>query len=279
MVAVVTPIYKPFHELAESELASLRSSCKNLQRYSHVLVGPKNIGWSDYRDFYRQYQINPIFKPFDSYYFDSIRGYNKLLKSHIFYTALSAYEFILILQTDAYVFRDELEFWCNKDWDYVGAPWFDGYHDAKHGSILIGVGNGGFSLRKVETFKRIARRIKLLTYLEKFWRRSGIGMLIPFMELLAAIKTLLKIKRLEKVPSMLLNSCVNEDIYWGDIVEATFDDFILAPLTDAIGFSFEANPSHLYTINNYALPFGCHGWLKYEPSFWKQFIKIKECKE
>ena len=42
---------------------------------------------------------------------------------------------------------------------------------------------------------------------------------------------------------------------------------------DALRFSFEVNPKSLYKMNNDKLPFGCHGWRKYDPDFWKQFIK------
>ena len=40
--------------------------------------------------------------------------------------------------------RDELLDWCNKNYDYIGAPWVKKERD----NILLKTGNGGFSLRK-----------------------------------------------------------------------------------------------------------------------------------
>lgn len=47
---------------------------------------------------------------------------------------------------------------------------------------------------------------------------------------------------------------------------------------EAADFSFEANPSYLFSIIG-KLPFGCHAFEKYEyEEFWKKYIKTtKEC--
>lgn len=59
------------------------------------------------------------------------------------------YEFMLVYQLDAWVFRDELFYWCDQGFDYIGAPWYEGYEKATHTSKIISPsGNGGFSLRK-----------------------------------------------------------------------------------------------------------------------------------
>lgn len=50
-------------------------------------------------------------------------GYNRLMLSEDLYSAFSNYEYILICQSDAYIFRDELKEWCEAGYDYVGAPW------------------------------------------------------------------------------------------------------------------------------------------------------------
>lgn len=79
-----------------------------------------------------------------------------------FYARFADYEFMLIYQTDAYVFRHELQTWCDKGFDYVGAPWTENSNEwfqdliGKKGGSKIGstifyptAGNGGFSLRSV----------------------------------------------------------------------------------------------------------------------------------
>lgn len=72
------------------------------------------------------------------------------------YKAFAKYEYMLIAQLDAVCFRDDLDEWCGKDYDYVGAPWC---HLCKHvcrtdqyRSEEKLVGNGGLSLRKIQTF-------------------------------------------------------------------------------------------------------------------------------
>ena len=45
------------------------------------------------------------------------------------YERYAAYEFMFTYELDAFVFKDELEKWCEQGWDYIGAPWFDGYNN------------------------------------------------------------------------------------------------------------------------------------------------------
>jgi hypothetical protein len=104
---------------------------------------------------------------FPDHYFKSVFGYNRLMLTASFYERFSHSKFILIYQLDAYVFRDELLYWCSKDYDYIGAPWittpnkgfkkvlslFDSKKKKARSEIFYKVGNGGFSLRKVNTHR------------------------------------------------------------------------------------------------------------------------------
>ena len=51
------------------------------------------------------------------------------------------------------------------------------------------------------------------------------------------------------------------------------EGFKLAPVADAVKFSFETNPDVLYRINGHRLPTGCHAWWQYNLPFWKPFIE------
>ena len=83
-----------------------------------------------------------------------------------FYKSFKTYEFLLIYQTDAWVFRDDLLEWCNKDYDYVGAPWFTGYDDTKGiKKAFNAVGNGGFCLRKTKSMLRV---LNTFSYIHSF---------------------------------------------------------------------------------------------------------------
>jgi len=54
-------------------------------------------------------------------------SYNRLLMSACFYRSFRRFPHILVCQLDCLVFRDELEDWCAKDFDYVGSLWLDNY--------------------------------------------------------------------------------------------------------------------------------------------------------
>ena len=97
-----------------------------------------------------------------SHWFANVRAYNRLKILPFLYRRYSGYEYMLTCELDAFVFKDELEYWCEKGWDYIGAPWFEGHDNAAPGSHPIGVGNLGFSLRRISTILRVMRSWKTI---------------------------------------------------------------------------------------------------------------------
>ena len=63
-----------------------------------------------------------------------------------------------------------------------------------------------------------------------------------------------------------------EDRFFGSTVPRLFEWFRNCPPEEAMQFSFEACPAHLFELNKHKLPMCCHAWEKYEPEFWKAFI-------
>src|SRR5205085_10271363 len=109
--------------------------------------------------------------PFSARYFGDRVGYNRLLVSEQFYRAFADYEYILIYQLDCLVFSNNLDEWCRRGWDYVGAPWFKSWHPRQCASLeasedpidrLGTVGNGGFSLRHVDNAHAVLTSAKRL---------------------------------------------------------------------------------------------------------------------
>lgn len=246
------------------------SQCLRILRdYPIVLVAPIGLDVAAYNAILG---ANFSCHYFHKKYFSSINGYNKLMMSNDFYSRLSSYDYILIYQLDAYVFKDELISWCKLNYDYIGAPWFDGFH--KNTTLsFAGVGNGGFSLRRVKAFINVindgekllhqgaifaSRSIKLkskaLLYLSKIIRRITFNRWkIPFAQLFVE----------------------NEDYVFG-IIFSKENKVISTPSPLlAAKFAFEMNPSFLYKQNEYSLPFGCHGWYKHEQGFWSSFINFE----
>jgi hypothetical protein len=79
--------------------------------------------------------------------------------SEEFYQAFTDFEFMLIYQLDAFVFRDELADWCRSGYEYIGAPWLR---------------DRDFTSWKDETVFNIKKKIAILLDLKKGrWRHSA----------------------------------------------------------------------------------------------------------
>ncbi|MBO5710444.1 MAG: hypothetical protein J6R62_02855 [Rikenellaceae bacterium] len=165
-VVVVIPTYR--NELSEWEKLSLEQCVKVLSKNHDIkIVAPEGIDSHGLQ-----------VERFDSKFFDGLAGYNKLMLAAEFYDRFCDYDYILIYQLDAWVFRDRFNEWCSQGWDYIGAPWLIKGTGCAPLSILARnillklkcyhtdlfrfrmVGNGGVSLRKVETFRQKTRNIK-----------------------------------------------------------------------------------------------------------------------
>jgi hypothetical protein len=48
--------------------------------------------------------------------------------------------------------------------------------------------------------------------------------------------------------------------------------FTIATVDEALDFAFEVNPRLCFERNHRRLPFGCHGWAKYDRTFWEPFL-------
>lgn len=271
-VVVVIPIYKKNINIEEE--ASLRQCFKVLTNYPLKLICPENLDITVYKQIAKEMDVQVSFIPFDKEYFESIITYNKLMLSVNFYLKFVEYKYMLVYQLDAWVFRDELEYWCRQGLDYIGAPWFDGYGNADYNSsIKPYAGNGGFSLRNIQSF------IDVLSVIKN--KKNSCIRMKSIMTINAETKFRLhkkyKILRIYFSKENLLKYYINN--YYEDlvIVEAfpkVKKDFRLAKYNEGLKFSFEVLPERLYELNNNELPFGCHAFSKYNYTFWKQFIDI-----
>lgn len=233
-VAVVIPIYK--ETLSENEEKSLIQVKKILGNYNFIFFGPNSLKLENYK------KILPDFEwlGFDNNYFNSVDGYSELILSPNFYKKFFSYDYILIYQLDAWVFEDSLEKWCNKGYDYIGAPWISkppltkGKPKFDLSPYFVNrVGNGGLSLRKVKSHYRNCLIFRPL----------------------------------------LKNFVKNEDMFWGLLLYFLNPFFKRPKASEALYFAFEMEPRKAFEITKHQLPFGVHAWEKYDPEFWKQWIK------
>lgn len=232
-IVVVTPVYKA--TLSDNEARSVAQGRLVLSRYRRVLVCPQSLDVGAYLAIDADLQI----ERFDNECFMSIKAYNQLMMSSTFYYRFLDFKYLLIYQTDAWVFRDELLQWCARGYSYVGAPWVAVPASAKKtlfnfsNLLYHQVGNGGFCIRRVAQHYRCAILFRPLSWL--FGK--------------------------------------NEDFFWCYIVKKVNPWYAVPSWIDALHFGFELNPSDCYQQLNKKLPFGCHAWEKYEPEFWATFIR------
>ncbi|GAB3901146.1 DUF5672 family protein [Spirosoma agri] len=260
-VNVVIPIYKV--ELTEYERISLTQCLRVLCTYPIYLAAPHSLDTSAYHKMGPDLQV----RTFDDSYFTDIQAYNELLLSEHFYEAFNDQEYMLIYQLDAFVFRDELPYWCGQSYDYIGAPilrdrdfygWFDRQDFTIRQQIatwfnlkkadgqtpreiisLNRVGNGGFSLRRVAAMVNGLR------------------------------------KRKSKVDLYLSNSLYqyNEDVFWSIEVNRYWPHLRIPPYSKALHFSIEFFPQ--WAVEHYnqgTLPFGCHAWDTHGTDYWRSIF-------
>lgn len=98
---------------------------------------------------------------YDKGYF-SYSGYNKLCKSEMFYLDFLGlgFTYMCLIQLDVWVFQDNLDYFLDifdrDNLDYIGAPWA-GVHFCSDGTV----GNGGFCIRRLDTFRNICREFPM----------------------------------------------------------------------------------------------------------------------
>lgn len=153
---VVIPIYKKKQD--ELEILSIKQFNTMMHGYDVCIVHPHPLDVSSYYGYLNTNNVTD--KGFDNKFFANIRGYSQLCLDYDFYDAFSDYEYMLIYQPDCWIFNDTLEDWCNKGYDYIGGPIYSKLSNWP--SIIKGgrpaVGNGGLSLRKISTMKKITDR-------------------------------------------------------------------------------------------------------------------------
>jgi hypothetical protein len=236
-VKIIIPVYK--NTLDATEYQSLNQCCSVLANYPKAIVKPESLDISPITSQFSQLGV----ENFDDSFFTSIETYNSLMLSAEFYSRFLEYDYILIYQLDAYIFRDELTEWCAKAYDYIGAPWIPrGKFWKKTGRgirKLFGlpvkkrfydcyyqVGNGGFSLRRTKTFHRLVPQAK------------------P-----------------EDIP---------EDIVWSRILRK--EKCNLPDYREALLFAFDKYPENCFRITG-KIPFGCHAWNRKKMfGFWEKYM-------
>ena len=142
--AVIIPVYKT--QPSRTDLLSIEQTLKVLHpRHEVYYLAPEGMDLSAYPP------AGVMEAP--RRFFTGRKSYSELCCRPELYEALAGYDYMLIMQHDGWVFRDDLDEFMNLNYDYIGAP------------IIVGawkferplIGNGGVSLRRVKTFIKVCR--------------------------------------------------------------------------------------------------------------------------
>jgi hypothetical protein len=250
LVKVVIPIYKDYFGFLEEK--SLLQCLRVLKDYPIVLLQPEGLDNSYITDKF----TNVYAESFPKNYFENISGYNELLLSPLFYERFLDSEFILIYQLDAFVFKDTLKEWCQKGYDYIGAPWiatqhnkivtkilalFDSKKKKERKQIFYKAGNGGFSLRRVSSHYEIAKKQEI--FISDFLNADN-----------KPIYT-------------------TEDVFWSLKAPEFSKCFRIPDYKEALLFAIDRKPEIAFKIIKNEIPFGCHGINKPKVvDFWKPIL-------
>lgn len=255
-VIIVIPVYR--EQIFSDEKKSLIQCGKILGKYDFCFVCPKNLNTKNYEDILKNiqgFEGKIEVKRFDPEHFKSVKKYSCFCLESTLYRAFLGYEYMFLYQLDGWVFKDELKYWCNKGFDYIGAPQFEKYDKADETSNIIEFsGNGGVSLRKISSF------IKALEDEENRVKSRPVKAFVNFL-----------FNKKCRTEFQKLKDCINEDL----IITEYFRNnagFNVAPVCKSMYFSFEVLPERLYSLTGGVLPFACHGYDKYGGQFWKRFI-------
>lgn len=256
-VIIVTPLYR--NSINKYEEISLDSMFSNFEMYDTALCIPESL---DETPLTERFKFKNI-ERFDNSFFKSIYDYNRLMMWDGFYERFSEYEYILICQADVFIFRNDLQKWIEKGFDYIGAPWIS------TGSFLgeflptlnkkicerlnpnplkvyaidrrDNVGNGGFSLRKVSKFTSICKRLT---------------------------------KDIQHTLQHPEEGLFNEDLFFSVIPQRRGIDIKKPTIKEALDFAFDIKPDICLKENNGRLPMAAHGWFVTEKKlrFWSDHI-------
>ena len=239
---IVIPIYN--RQPSKIEEASLEQIAKVMDwdKYDMRLICPDKFTDSDIMTYARllhvPYDVYMQHMRYDDDYFSSQKAYSRLMKNNDLYKSFRGYEYMLLVQTDAWILSlDNIEKWMDRGFDYVGAPIIS---NVAHWPSAPVCGNGGLSLRRISKFIYMTSLKHICQEVDK-------------------------------------NEVCHdyEDVFYCEGM--TRHLYIDMPIwQDAASFAWDMNPDILYAMLDGCLPeVGIHAWAKNIP-FWEQHISIPD---
>jgi len=264
-VAIIVPLPSPV--LGADDKVSMRHLRAHLDHYDKFLLVPRGM----------EVEM-PGFSviDLDHKHFGSAANHNRMLYLPEFWELFSDYEFVLMYHLDALVFSDQLLDWCDKGYDFIGAPFIQ-CSDSPWVKVER-VGNGGFALYRVPSVLKVLwnryRQRPSKYYEDHHWKwiemqrkilkplRASVPQSLRG-ELTAPLRK--TVKRLDHIEANELGN----DSFWADEAARYLPGFKVAPFDEGLRFAFEVCPPLCLERNGGEMPFGCHAWARYDKTFWQ----------
>ncbi|KAA2239896.1 hypothetical protein F0L74_27305 [Chitinophaga agrisoli] len=261
-LCVIIPAHKS--RLTVEEAISLQACYNRLQHYHcYLLHGADGFSPEEYLDIHPQLKLKRV----PANWLSSVQQYNRMKVNPSFYELFRDYQFMLTYELDAYIFSNDITAHHGFDYDYIGAPIFEGYQQAAPDAPFHGALNSGFSMRNVTACRVMLDKLQLY----KAWWKKNKFLLVNFPFLRRVVNPNWRsVMDHDHLRGYLKGGYFNEDIIWSEVIPALFPSFKVAPPEAAALFSFEVNPERLYQLTG-QLPLGCHAWTRF-PAFWKNHI-------
>ena len=273
-VAIMVPL--PSVNLSPDEVVSMAQLRKHLDGYDKYFLVPENV------------EVNiDGFKstPLDCKHFGSAANHNRMLYRTDFWEKFADYEFVMMYHLDALVFSDQLEEWCGRGIDFIGAPFL--VCDSSPWAKEERVGNGGFALYRVPSVLKVLWR-RYAADPSKYWE-DHCWKLLEFQAsilrpLRAAVPSWLKGKataslrqQLQKMDHIEVNERGN-DLFWAYEATKYLPEFRIGTVDEGLAFAFETEPAACFKRTCGKLPFGCHAWGRYDREFWEKHLGSSQTK-
>ena len=233
-VIIIVPLYKNY--LSVVEQISLKQLFLILGKYDICFIVPDSL---------RHYLIEKYpgvrVEGFCDSFFTDIYSYSALLLEQSFYKRFLEYEFMLIYQTDAFVFEDRLIVFIDEGYDLIAAPVAKEYWP----ELNLRIGNGGFTLRKIQTmFDFVINKERVI----QIWHKAH------------PLDNPISIEQYE-------------DKYFAYCMELKYNSVTAPTLERAFEFSIDFNINGVFCGLERHIPFGCHRWSKYKFKEWWGIIE------
>jgi hypothetical protein len=277
-IVVVIPIYKDLSKLTDLEILSLKNNLDKLKNRDIYIITKKTLQKSIFikiNSFINsKTQLNVL--SFKDFYFESLAGYNSLMVEKFFYKSFKRHEYIFICQLGVWIFFDDLDFYSDLGYSYIGGLCFNqnaSIHSLELKQILAPI-NGGASLRKVKDHINALTTFVPWGGWMTYFNNSNI---LNKLQLMKCIKIYIYSLNYFKIRRLILTT--NEDMvfYELSLVNKKFTMPKIDLQNKVEFFSWDSNPKILYG-NLKKLPMAAHAWFRNEKpyignlEFWSCFI-------